>query len=242
MASKDSILVALIVVLAIVIASQCGAGGRLRDWWDRLRHREGFSGTTVTPGGPITRVHYPYHAGPNNPYTVLNKEIDEIRGARNDGYNQPPIWRQPHGLDRYHRSGAYIKPDRIAEAEREAWYAAAEAEADATGGYFDAEGATTPSAETFQGSAPRASMDYQGYITDLIVDPRTRENHSQWVEEMKPWSGTAMTVDNLDEAMEATTDFIGLRRPQMVAQFNPLQLTERDTYTFASNNKFNFRG
>ena len=59
---------------------------------------------------------------------------------------------------------------------------------------------------------------------------------------MKPWSGAAMIVDNMDEAMEAGTDFIGLRRPQAIVQHNPLQLTERDTYTYASNPKFNFKG
>ena len=51
-----------------------------------------------------------------------------------------------------------------------------------------------------------------------------------------------MIVDDMDEALEASAHFTGLRRPQSVVQHNPLQLTERDSSTFASNPKFNFRG
>lgn len=85
-------------------------------------------------------------------------------------------------------------------------------------------------------------VDYASQLTDLITDDRIRSNHEKWVNEMKPWSGSPMSVDNMDEAMEATTDFIGLRRPQAVTQCDPFFITERHTDTFAGNAKFNFKG
>ena len=46
---------------------------------------------------------------------------------------------------------------------------------------------------------------------------------------MKPWSGVAMKVDNLD--MADYVDLAGLRRPPPVVQYNPLQLTTKSTAT-----------
>ena len=106
--------------------------------------------------------------------------------------------------------------ERIADAENDQWFAAM--------------------------AADEESPDYTGYLTDLVTDPRTRETHKQWVEEMKPWSGTAITVDNMDEAMEASTSFLGLRRPQAAPQYNPYFVTELDPSTFKNNPKFIFQG
>lgn len=86
-------------------------------------------------------------------------------------------------------------------------------------------------------------IDYNTQVTDLVADDRMREGQEKWYKEMKPWSAVAMTVDNLDEAMEASTNFIGLRRPQAVLQSNDdsdWQRTERDTSTFINNPKFIF--
>jgi len=86
-------------------------------------------------------------------------------------------------------------------------------------------------------------IDYNTQVTDLVADDRMREGQEKWYKEMKPWSAVAMTVDNLDEAMEASTNFIGLRRPQPVLQSNDdsdWQRTERDTSTFINNPKFIF--
>jgi hypothetical protein len=91
-------------------------------------------------------------------------------------------------------------------------------------------------------AADAEGPDYSGYLTDLVTDPRTRETHQQWVEEMKPWSGTAITIDDMDEAMEASTDFIGLRRPQAAPQYNPYFVTEKDPNTFGKNPRFAFQG
>jgi hypothetical protein len=234
MKPNDAIMVALLVVLVVVVIHYGQS------------NRSGFA--ALPPGGAYaTTGHQAYDPGSYNPYTVLNKQIGLLRGAKHDAYGQPPLWEQPHGLDRYHRSGASIKPEMIAAAERDAWFTPDTPEEGGASEGFDpgdtgmmATSATT--ADPSRSSDPKPSMDYGGYIADLIVDPRTRDNHAKWVEEMGPWSGGPMIVDNMDEAMEATTHFVGLRRPQPVAQYNPLQLTERDTMTFISNNKFNFRG
>lgn len=229
MKAKDAILVALLVVLVIIVVYQ---GSK----WMKGKGA-GSEGFDSDKSDSLAAAHQPYPGGKYNPYTVLQKQLGEIRGYRNDGYDQPPFWRLPHGLDRYHRSGAWLKPEDIAEAERAQWYAAADA---ATTGNFNSELAHDAAKETFQAHEPQPGIDYASYITDLVVDPRTKDNHRRWVEEMKPWSGTAMKVDTLD--METYVDFIGLRRPQAVVQYNPLQLTEIDTYDLAVNPKFNFKG
>jgi len=224
MKSNDAVLVALLVVLVIIVAFQFGGGKKKQGDCD------GF-----TAGG--ASVHQKFPGGTYNPYTVLNKQLDVIRGYRNDGHNQPPFFRHPRGLDAYHRAGARLRPEQIAEAEREQWFAATETD---NSGSFNTELAQDPTSDTMQYHTPSPALDYDSFITDLVVDPRTRDNHRRWVEEMKPWSGTAMKVDDLD--MENYIDFQGLRRPQAVVQYNPLQLTEIDTYDLAKNKKFNFRG
>lgn len=223
MKSNDAILIALLVVLVIIVAYQGSS------WMKGRNNCDGFAANA--------NPHQQYPVGPHNPYTVLNKQLDAIRGYRSDGYNQPPFYRHPRGLDRYHRAGAHLNPEDVAEAEREQWYAALDSD---RAGSFNTELAQDATADTMQYHSPSPAIDYGSYITDLIVDPRTRDNHRRWVEEMKPWSGTAMKVDDLD--MENYVDFTGLRRPQAVVQYNPLQLTEIDTYDLAKNKKFNFQG
>lgn len=118
-------------------------------------------------------------------------------------------------------------PEQAAEAERELWLA------EGAGGFDPERGGND-----YHDAAP--ALDYSQVTTGLVADARMLENHARWVEEMKPWSGVAMRVDDLDEASEATTDFLGLRRPQAVAVCNPLQHNERDPATFAGNKKFVF--
>jgi hypothetical protein len=232
MHSENALLVALLIVLVIIIASQGGV-------WRRSCF-EPFKGAGADAGAPAATDPFPkYRGGRYNPYTVLNNQLSEIRGSGPPGFDQPPFWRQPHGLDRYHRTGASIRPEELAQAEREAWYDAVSA--DRTGA-FNTELAHDPQSDVLQYHTAQPALDYDSFITDLVLDPRARENQRRWVEEMQPWSGTAMMVDDMEEAMEASTDFIGLRRPQAIVQYNPLQLTERDANTFVHNPKFNFRG
>lgn len=230
MTCEDSIYLGLVILLVIIVICQC------------MKPASGRKGGFVAGYQTAREMRMPgFSDGIYNPYDVLDKELDTIRGYRDDGYNQPPFWRYPHGLDRYHKAGADIKPEMIAAAERDMWYSVDYTSPPAKG--FNPEraydGFKTGGPDEDEG-AP--AIDYGSYVVDLVVDPRTRENHQRWVEEMKPWSGVAMTVDDLEEAMEASTDFQGLRRPQAIVQYNPTQLTERDTATFAVNNKFNFKG
>jgi hypothetical protein len=224
--NQANIIVAVLVIAALIVIAYS------QGWIKCPKKAEGFCSVATTYKDPAY-----------NPYTVLNKDIDSLRGYKNDGYNQPPIWRQPHGLDRYRQSGATVKPEMIAEAERDEWYAATKAD-DAgqanTALVRDSHGSGDPQAEAFH--CANNNLDYGAYITDLIVDPRTKDNHRRWVEEMQPWSGTAMTVDDLEEAQEADLDWIGLRRPQAVVQYNPMMLTEVGPEQLLGNKPFNFQG
>ena len=220
MESKPAVLFALVIVL-ILVGAYVLVG-------QKKKAGEGYVAYT---GAVVPK---PYQGSTFNPYTVLNKKLSTVRGYRNDGYNQTPFYRRPRGIDAYHQAGATVKPEQIAAAERSAFYAPTVA---AGAGTFNPERAHEGFTDT-DDNVP--GIDYDSYITDLVVDPRTRDNHRKWVEEMKPWSGVAMKVDNLE--MDNYVDFIGLRRPQAVVQYNPMQLTEIDTNDLSSNSKFNFRG
>lgn len=238
MRPNDGVLLALLTLLVVFVAARCGSGGLwpAKPCDHPAPDAEAFTPVRAgMPRGSNADPHHDYEGGDYNPYTVLNKQLSSIRGMKHDAYNQPPLWRQPRGLDRYHRSGANIKPEQIAAAERAAWFG------QGSRPEFDPETTHSTSAAT-EHTDSGAGMNYGDYIADLVVDPRTRENHAKWVQEMKPWGGGPLIVDTADEIQETTQHFVGLRRVQAVAQYNPLQLTERDTYTFASNPKFNFRG
>jgi len=87
------------------------------------------------------------------------------------------------------------------------------------------------------------NADYNSYINSLVVDDRTLDNHLKWANEMLPWSGTARTVDNMDEALSNSgINWLGLRRPQPIAQSNEsLFVTELGPKDFINNPKFNFK-
>lgn len=85
------------------------------------------------------------------------------------------------------------------------------------------------------------NMNFSEYLTNQVADPTVRENHKKWVKDIGPWSGTAArNMDNMDEALEASVNFMGLRRPQAVKQFNQHQVTELDESSFSNNKKFVF--
>ena len=58
-----------------------------------------------------------------DPYTEVNNFIDAARGLRTSdlAYGSVPPWEIPGMLDRYHQSGAEIKPEDITAAEQNAW-------------------------------------------------------------------------------------------------------------------------
>lgn len=248
MVTKQSILVACVAAALVFALYWCGVRGCKGCKNCKHAHMSGGS--------------YGAYAAQPEPWSALHRRMDLVRGYKGDGYRQPSGVDTAEGLaarrrsgatvkidsiegfaggregfDTYHRAGSALNPEAMNEAERSAWTAVTEAEG-AKG--FNAETVHDSTGDAMQYHSTEPPIDYDAYITDLVVDPRTRENHSKWATEMLPFSGTAMTVDNLDEAMEATIDFRGLRRPQMVAQYNPLQVTERDTSTLAGNRKFTF--
>jgi len=175
-----------------------------------------------------------------DPYTEVNNFIDAARGLRTSdlAYGGVPPWEIPGMLDRYHQSGAEIKPEDITAAEQNAWTSSLTSDSIAE---YNTEHAFDSSQDA-TGYHQKSPVAYDDLITESVLDPRSVENHKKWAESMMPWSGTSTSPDTLDEALEATTSFIGLRRPQPIAQYNALQVTERDTYTFLGNHKFNFQG
>jgi hypothetical protein len=235
MKSGDAILVALLVVLILMIAyHSCN------------NKREGFLGGWADD--KLLRFEEDARA-------ISNDRLFTMRGHhRNDGYRQSDPWerpvyvdeaarhyapQQPYGLDRFHQTGRYLTPEDITNAEQQDWY---DYTAESNTGNFNAElAADSNGGDTMQYHTAEPAINYGDFITDMIIDPRTKENHNKWVEEMKPFSGGPMMVDNMDEAIEASIDFRGLRRPQAVVQNNPLFITEIDTRLLASNCPFNFR-
>lgn len=84
------------------------------------------------------------------------------------------------------------------------------------------------------------SNDYNSYIRSLVCDDRMMANQAAWVKEVQPFSQTSLKINDFD--IEPYVDFIGLRRPQAVAVYNPTQLTELAPEDLASNKKFDFQG
>ena len=121
---------------------------------------------------------------------------------------------------------------KIATAEQEMWMANRFSD-----GGIKMESVGTASSS--QDGSPHG--DYNSYIEHLVADNRLRDNHNKWTSEMLPWSGTAMSVDNIDEAVANSVPFQGLRRPQSVVQdSNALYKTEIDASDFINNPKFRF--
>jgi len=85
------------------------------------------------------------------------------------------------------------------------------------------------------------NIDYESYLSNMVIDKRLSSNHNSWVNEMLPWSGTAQSVDNIDEALTNSFSFVGFSRPQAIAQApSALFQTEADASTFIGNyNPFN---
>lgn len=84
------------------------------------------------------------------------------------------------------------------------------------------------------------SSDYNSYIRSLVADDRMLANQAAWVKEVQPFSYTSLIIKDFD--LEPYTDFIGLRRPQAVAVYNPTQLTELTPEDLAPNKRFEFQG
>ena len=175
-----------------------------------------------------------------DPYTKINKFIDAARGRRSSdlAVGSLPPWQVPGQLERYHQSGAQVKPEDLTAADQSQWVSGLD---DSGAGEYDTERAFDGSNDA-TGYHEAAPVEYNEVLTTTVLGAREQDNHKTWVDSMLPWAGTAATVDTLDEAQEASVNFVGLRRPQPIAQYNALQVTENDTYTYLGNSKFNFLG
>ena len=131
----------------------------------------------------------------------------------------------------------HMTPEAAAERERSAWYDSVQ-QANVEG--FNPERVHDMGTDTMQYHASVPAIDYDSYVTDQIIDKRMLENHRKWVSDLKPYTGTPTKIDDLDPGNYI--DFRGLRRPQAVAQYDPLFVTEIDTKSLANNKKFNFQG
>lgn len=140
--------------------------------------------------------------------------------------------------DRNQNSGIHVGAEAAATAEQELW---TDATSDDSIQTFDTEQAfnSQQDAVRYHQKTP-ASYDEQ--LAKTVIGAREQHNHDQWYTSMTPWSGTATTVDTLDEAMEASINFVGLQRPQAVAQSNALLITEIDASHLIGNNVFRFTG
>lgn len=174
------------------------------------------------------------------PLALLNNQIDAMRGsAPSHGYKVPAgtVKADRFSAGAVAGAAAAASPEDIFDAERGAWD---QASSEMGGGHYEPNHGGDAAADALQHHTAAPAIDYDAYVTDLMIDGRTRENHKAWVNEMTPWSGVAKKVDNLE--MESYLHFAGLRRPQAVAINNPQMLTEIDTSDLVENPKFNFKG
>lgn len=214
MKDNETILVALLIVLIIAVVYMV--------WRKESKKSEPF----------IT----------DNPYAIINHENAAKRGVRHDAAYQQPSYLSKMQLADYYATGADLMPQDVSKAEQEAWFAASDTSGHA--GNYNVEEGFSPGSDLSQYHGPAPSMDYDGtYLTDLVISPRMRANHNQWVEEMKPWSGVSKTVDTLEvENYQPRTGITAFRMPAP-PQYNPMQLTEVDQNDHLRGGKpFRFQG
>lgn len=167
--------------------------------------------------------------------TMVNDWIVENRGKRASDLARGTTM---EWLDRHHTAGVHVGPEAAATAEQELWTGA---QADDGIQTFDSEQAYDSQQDAVR-YHQKTPASYDDRLASTVLDSRSVENHRKWVESVKPWSGTATTVDTVDEAMEASISFVGLQRPRPVAQHNALQLTEIDYTHLMGNSDFRFTG
>ena len=112
----------------------------------------------------------------------------------------------PHDCPVRTRNGHYMHPSKIAGAEQQAW---APYTPDTPGGYDPTHG-SYPGTDLTQQLGCHQVGDWGEQLTSLAIDPRTRENHRQWANEVAPFSQGAFTVDNHDEAVVMSQPRVGI--------------------------------
>ena len=175
-----------------------------------------------------------YHQEVQSLRAGRQKVLDAVRG-KPDAAARHDALLSKFKLDQ--RQGARIRVEDLAEAERAVWNAAHDGDGTAT---YDPVAGSSAAGDSIQYHSKGPAIDYDGYIAELIMDDRTRENHAKWVQEMRPWSGAIHNVDTFSAG--DYLDWRGLRRPAPVTQVSNLFVTEVGPDDLASNRKFNFMG
>lgn len=221
MRPAEGITIALLAVLVIIVLHQA-----------HKKKNDGRVENLVAAPGPSDM----WARASSAPYTSIQNSIGLVRG--NPDAKDILMQGRP-AMNAYTRSSADVRPEDMMAAERASWVQAAEQDRTAP---YNTEKMTDMAQDTMQHFEAAPALDYQTMITDLVVDPRTKMNHNEWVNEMQGWSGTTtMKVDNFEPELYLTWQ--GLRMPQAgVGQFNPLQLTEVDDTDLAKNKPFRFNG
>ena len=141
----------------------------------------------------------------------------------------------PKGINTYNHTGRKLSPEDIMQSEQELWSVQHFGDDNIDPQNDNLLGTGLPS------STKIPTGDYNSHVTNLVADARVLENQQKWATEMGPWSGTAFSPDDIDEAMGNSLPFIGLRRPQSVAQGpDALFITAVGAVDFIDNHKFIF--
>jgi hypothetical protein len=161
-----------------------------------------------------------------------NNNNQNIKQNNNIVYNT-----QNMNHDNFDSKKSAFKANRLADAELEMYY---DIVTSVNPGHFDSENLGDCTKELMQYYKKDAPFDNNAYLTDQILDDRIRKNHSQWVDEVTPWAGTASIVGASEFNAGDYIDFRGLRRPRGVAQIDPWQITEVDESQLEGNKPFTF--
>ena len=138
----------------------------------------------------------------------------------------------PKGINTYNHTGRKLSPEDIMQAEQELWAV-----------HHFGDDNIDPHNDNLLGTGLPSSTkiptgDYNSHVTNLVADARVLENQHKWATEMGPWSGTAFSPDDIDELMGNSLPFVGLRRPQAVAQGpDALFITAVGAVDFISNQR-----
>lgn len=127
-----------------------------------------------------------------------------------------------------------FKADKLTQAEAEMYYDFVNS---SNPGHFSTEDLAECSKDISKYFDPTVPFDNMAYLTDQIVDDRILKNHQDWVDETKPWAGTATVIAPEEFSAGDYINFVGLRRPHGVKQEDPWQVTEVDESQLEGNNK-----
>lgn len=143
-----------------------------------------------------------------HPYDVA------VHDARTSTFNAREHGRAPASV---------MTPQRLAAAELTAWGDDSDKPGSGYERFTPQLGAPAPA---------KHERNWNELVTDLAIDPRTREQHKQWVNEVGPFSQGSFSVDNLDEAVAVNAahgqGIYAFRRNAVAQGPCTLQITEAD--------------